>query len=195
LNKKSDYVKNVLPVILERHSPKAYDPDKKVSREVMHSVLEAARWAPSANNRQPWFFLVFDDTDSEAREKARSVLNEGNRIWADRAPVLVLACARIIRDNGKPHRYADHDLGLANENLLLQTYASGLISHPMAGFDKQAAREQFSIPEDYQPMVMIAIGYPGDDSEMPPEVQKHSRRIRERKPLEEISAWGNWPTQ
>jgi nitroreductase len=65
----------------------------------------------------------------------------------------------------------------------------------MAGFDKQAAREQFSIPEDYQPMVMIAIGYPGDDSEMPPEVQKHSRRIRERKPLEEISAWGNWPTQ
>jgi len=190
----NNYVENVLRVVLERHSPKVYDPDKNVSREVMHGVLEAARWAPSANNRQPWFFLVFDDTDLEAREKARSVLNEGNRIWAGRAPVLVLACARTRRDNGKPNSYAAHDLGLANENLLLQTYASGLISHPMAGFDKKAAREAFEIPEDYEPMVMIAIGYPGDDSNLPTEVQEHSRRIRERKPLEEISAWGKWPT-
>ncbi|MBN1265847.1 MAG: nitroreductase family protein [Anaerolineales bacterium] len=187
----ADY--RVLPVVLERYSPRAFDGNRAVPREALEVLLEAARWAPSAANSQPWVYLVFDSSVAEALEQARNLLDEGNRKWAVRAPVLLLACSRVRRENGKPQRYGEHDLGLANQNLLLQAHFLGLFAHPMAGFDKNQAREWFFIPNDYQPMVMIALGYPGEEADLPPEVREKDQEPRRRKPLDKIAGWGYWP--
>ncbi len=182
----------VVPVILDRHSPRAFDPDRVVPREMLLSLLEAARWAPSAGNSQPWFYLVFDETVSKELEQARQILDDGNRVWAGKAPVLLLACSRVTRENGKPQRYGEHDLGLANQNLLLQATALGLSVHPMAGFDKDRAITTFGIPDSYQPMAMIAVGFPGDPALLPPDIQEKERLPRQRRSVDQISSWGDW---
>lgn len=192
MNESADLEVKVIPVILERHSPRSFNPDRPLGRELVMSLLEAARWAPSSGNSQPWFYIVFDGTVPESLEKARESLDDGNRVWAGQAPVLLLACSRVTRKNGKPQRYGEHDLGLANENLLLQATSMGLHVHPMAGFDKKRAREEFSIPESYQPMVMIAVGYPGDLDDLPEDLREREVKPRERKPLDRIVSWGEW---
>jgi nitroreductase len=181
------------PIIRDRFSSRLIDPDRPVPPEVLVTLLEAARWAPSSGNGQPWRYLVFDDRNPQALETARGLLSPGNRVWAGQAPVLIFAVAKEVRSEGKVNRYAQHDLGLANQNLLLQAVFMGLHARPMAGFDRRGAEEAFSVPEGYRAMVMIAMGYPGRLEDVDPEVQAKEKLPRRRRPQEQFVFVGEWP--
>lgn len=177
-----------------RWSPRLFEQGRAVEREKILSLLEAVRWAPSCFNEQPWRYLVFDGTDEAALERARGCLSEGNS-WARNAPVLMLSVAKPdFERNGKPNRHAQHDVGLASENLVVQAVELGLIAHQMAGFDSQRARVEFGIPEDCTPMAMIAIGFPytGDLADAPEKLGEKERAGRGRKPIGEIAFAGEW---
>jgi nitroreductase len=182
----------ILEILSRRWSPRAFDPERPVSKLAIRTLLEAARVAPSCFNEQPWRFLVFDGDDTEALEQARSCLSAGNA-WARRAPVLILSVAaeRWSRD-GSPNRWAEHDVGLASENLALQATSLGFAVHFMAGFDAERARVLFGIPVDFTPMAMIAVGYPGDPDDLPPRLRERERAPRQRRPIEEIAFAGRW---
>jgi nitroreductase len=180
-------------LIARRWSPRLFE-DRPVEREKILSLLEAARWAPSCFNDQPWSYLVFDGTDPEALEKARACLVEGNR-WARKAPVLMLSVAReTFAYNGSPNRHAQHDVGAASEDLVLQAVEEGLVAHQMAGYDSERARKEFSIPEGYTPMAMIAIGYARHDdlSDVDEPTKAREMAERSRKPIREIAFSGKW---
>jgi nitroreductase len=179
-------------LIRKRWSPRAVDPDRPVEEAKLKALLEAARWAPSCFNDQPWVFLVFDSRDPSALGNARSCLMEGNA-WARRAPVLLISVARDnFAHNGKPNRHAQHDVGLATENLLLQAAALGLVTHPMAGFDEAKARELFGIPEDHTVLAMITVGYPGDPRTLDEPLRQRESAPRTRKELSEVAFRGGW---
>jgi nitroreductase len=182
----------VTGLIARRWSPRAFDPDRTVGPGQILTLLEAARWAPSSGNEQPWRFLVFDGRDGAALEQARSCLVEGNA-WARKAPLLLLSvsCETFTR-NGKPNGLARHDLGLATENLLLQATDLGLAVHPMAGFDAVKARDLFRVPEGFTPAAMIAVGYPGSMDDLSEELRKRETAARTRNPAEDWSFAGRW---
>jgi nitroreductase len=188
----TDYLINDL--ISRRWSPRVFEEGRNVSPHLVRTFLEAARWAPSCFNEQPWRYLVFDGSDNEAMERARACLVEGNA-WARKAPVLMISVAKeTFTHNGKPNRTAHHDVGLASENLVLQVVEYGLVAHQMAGFDLEKARHEFSIPEDYTPVAMIAIGYPyrGNVDDLPEGARKKELAPRSRKPASEIAFAGKW---
>jgi nitroreductase len=183
------------PLLSGRWSARALDPERPVEPEKLDAILEAARWAPSCNNDQPWSYLVFDASDPEALEQARSCLVEGNA-WARKAPLLLLSVAREhFAYNGKPNRHGQHDVGLASENLVLQGTELGLVTHQMAGFDSDKARRLFGIPEGHTPMAMIALGYPGKIEALPEPLQQREGAPRTRKPVEEWVFWGKWESR
>jgi nitroreductase len=180
------------PLLSRRWSGRAIDPDRPVEPAKIRTILEAARWAPSCFNDQPWRYLVFDGRDPEARERARGCLAEGNA-WARRAPLLLLSVAHEAFDhNGKPNRHGQHDAGLASENLVLQATELGLVTHQMAGFDAERARKEFSIPEGFTPMAMIAIGHPGRIEDLPEALQEREKAARTRKPASELMFGSKW---
>ena len=176
-----------------RWSPRAFE-DRAVEREKIMTLLEAARWAPSCFNEQPWRFLVFDESNPEALERARGCLMEGNA-WALKAPVLLLSAARDnFEKNEKPNRTAQHDVGLATENLLLQAVELDLAAHPMAGFHVERARSEFNIPDGFTILAMIAIGYPyrGNLDDLDEKLRAKELALRERKPISEVAFAGTW---
>lgn len=182
----------VLEPIRRRRSTRHFDPERPVPREHLLAMLEAARWAPSSRNAQPWRFVVCDAQDDPAAlERARACLNPGNA-WARSAPVLILAVARLHHDDGRPNAYAWHDVGLATAHLMLQAVALGLAVHPLAGFDRARAREAFVIPDGYEPVTMVAVGYPGDPARVPPEWAEREAAPRTRLPLGAIAFAGTW---
>ncbi|HKA17477.1 MAG TPA: nitroreductase family protein [Blastocatellia bacterium] len=177
-----------------RWSSRAFAEGRAVPRETLLTLLEAARWAPSCFNDQPRYFLVFDGSDGEALERARGCLAAGNA-WALKAPVLMLSVSReSFEQNGKPNRWAQHDTGLATENLLLEATELGLAAHPMAGYDADLARKEFGIPDGFTPIAMIAIGYPYSDKleALDDKLRAKELASRERKPLSEIAFAGAW---
>jgi nitroreductase len=154
-----------------------------VSMETIHSLLEAARWAPSSFNEQPWRFIVATKDDPAEYEKLLGCLNPKNQEWAKSAPVLMLSAAKLtLTRNDKPNRYAYHDVGLAVSQMLVQATALGLHVHQMGGYDKTKARETYQIPEGYDPVAAIAIGYSAQDTPA----------SRTRKPQDEIAFAGAW---
>jgi nitroreductase len=176
-------------LILRRWSPRAYA-DKDVPAAELKKLFEAARWAASSSNEQPWRFLVGRRGD-EAYQKIFNALVAGNQSWAKSAPVLVLSVAKKTTQKGSPNRYGLHDTGAATANLALQATANGLHTHSMAGFDQEQARASFAIPSDYEIVAVTAIGYFGDPASLPEHLHKMEVSPRQRKPLEEIvfSAW------
>ncbi|MEK6285342.1 MAG: nitroreductase family protein [Acidobacteriota bacterium] len=188
----TDYPINEL--MPRRWSPRAFEEGRPVEREKVLTMLEAARWAPSCFNDQPRRFLVFDGSDLDALAKARDCLTEGNA-WARKAPVLMLSVAReTFEQSGKPNRWAQHDTGLATENLLLEAVELGLAAHPMAGYDADRARSEFGIAEGFTPIAMIAIGYPyrGNLGELDEKLRGKELASRERKAIGEIAFAGKW---
>ena len=179
-------------LLASRWSPRAFDPNRRVSKMALRTLLEAARMAPSCFNEQPWRFVVFDEEDAESLRLARDCLSSGNS-WARRAPVLILSVAaeRWSRD-GSPNRWAGHDVGLASENLALQATSLGFAVHFMAGYDEREARGLFAIPEGFTPMAMIAVGYPGDPEGLPPKLREREHAPQRRRPIEEIAFAGRW---
>jgi nitroreductase len=188
----SENQSDIHALIRDRWSSRNYDPDQPVSTEIIHRLLEAARWAPSAGNGQPWRYIIFDQRSPDALEQARSCLNPGNQVWANRVPVLLLAAAQTLRASGKVNSTALHDLGLANENLLLQAVSMGLHCRPMAGFDHDQARKIFDIPQGFEPVVMIAVGYPGNIANLAEDLQTNETAPRTRRAMEKFAFLGGW---
>jgi nitroreductase len=189
--KQAPAVKGVLPVVLDRWSPRSFS-SRDVSPADLRRVFEAARWAASAYNEQPWRYLV-GTRNSLTHKKIFSTLIGFNQSWAGSAPVLILGVASTkFSHNGTDNGYAIYDLGAASSYLTLQASALGLSTHQMAGFDQDAARKAFGVPDDYAFGSVIALGYQGE-----PAALGHEQLIaletepRARKELSEfvLSAW------
>jgi nitroreductase len=177
-------------LIRRRWSPRAFA-DKDVSADDLKKLFEAARWAASSFNEQPWRFLVGRRGD-ETYKKIFGALVEFNQSWAKSAPVLVLSVAKkTFSANGQPNRYGLHDTGAATTLLSLQATANGLHTHSMAGFDAEQARASFAIPSDYDIGAVTALGYFGDPESLPDQMQKTEVAPRQRKPLEEF-VFSDW---
>ena len=180
----------VLPVILERWSPRAFA-DRDVSPADLKVIFEAARWAPSSFNEQPWRFIV-GHRDSETYKKIAETLVPFNHGWATLAPVLILSVAKTrFSNNDSPNNYALHDLGAADGFITLQAASMGIATHQMAGFDQAKAREAFAIPEIYAIGSVMAMGYKGEPSLLGESYQGQEQSPRSRKLLSEIvlSEW------
>jgi nitroreductase len=172
-------------IIAKRWSARAFS-TRPVEFSKLLSILEAARWAPSSRNEQPWRYIVFTNANPEMLKKAQSVLKEINN-YAKRAPILICAVTKkTYSDNASPNRLHFHDLGGANENMFLEAFNQGLIMHEMGGFDVQRAKEIFDVPNDYEIGIMIAIGYQDAYHVLPERLRHKSFTPRERKPLSEI---------
>ena len=180
-------------LIRRRWSPRAFAA-RSVEPEKLASLFEAARWAPSSFNGQPWHYIVATKDDEAGFARLLNCLRPQNIQWAQHAPVLIIAVAKLSLEEGRgPNRHAFHDVGLANENLVLQAVALGLVSHQMAGFFPDKARETFDIPEGYEALTAIAVGYAGDPDDLPPEIKARELQPRERRPLSAFvfaDAWG-----
>ncbi len=172
-------------LLARRWSPRALS-DRRLEPSAVISLFEAARWAPSSYNEQPWVFLAATADDAAGHARLADLLVAGNA-WARRAPLLIVACTRdTFTRNGEKNRHAQHDLGLAVENLLLEAYALGLVSHAMAGFDAQRARAELNLPAGYEALTMIAVGYPGDPAQLDEKLRASELQARQRKPLEQV---------
>ena len=181
-------------LMTRRWSSRAYDPKRPVSREQLAALVEAARWAPSCNGDEPWRYLIWDRSrDPEGFQKAFDCLSENNRKWVKNVPVLMLSTAgNAFGATGKPNRWTQHDTGAASVSLALQAVALGLMVHQMGGFDAEKARAAFSIPAEYTPMAMIAIGYQTTPDILDDETKAKELRPRARKPVAETFFEGGW---
>lgn len=180
------------PLIAKRWSPVAFS-NQPIPSEKIFSLFEAMRWAPSSDNRQPWRIIYATQDNQKDFERLASLLNEGNA-YAKQAYLLMITCA-FSRLEDKPgiNVYAQHDAGLGTQNLLLQAVSMDLVVHQIGGFDKAKSRQLLGIPDDVQPMVMIAVGYPGDPKILTNEkwIEKQTRP-RVRKPISEFAFEGAW---
>jgi nitroreductase len=182
------------PLIQKRWSGRAFIQDKPVSREHIISLMEAARWAPSCWGDQPWRYIVFDRFHDEAAwQSGFDCLNEGNQEWVVTAPVLLLAVADTkFTRNGKPNRWGHHDTGAASENICLQATSMGLMAHQMGGYNKDKARAVFTVPERFDMMSMIAIGYPAPQESLDGDALERELEPRSRAPLGERFFDSTW---
>jgi nitroreductase len=192
MEKPADTQYPIHDLLRRRWSPRAFS-ERPIEAEKLRSLFEAARWAPSSDNEQPWRFLAAARETMPDYNRLLACLNEGNRKWAFRAPLLIMSVTSLnFEDDGKPNRHAFYDMGLAAENLVLQAVALGLIAHQMAGFDIEKARTTSLIPPGYEPVAMIAVGYPGDPSLLPDYLREREVKPRERKPISEFVFSSHW---
>ena len=182
-------------LIRNRWSPRAFS-DKAVSPETLRSLFEAARWAPSSSNEQPWVYLVATKEDTENFQKMLSILVEFNVGWAKHAPVLALSVAHLAFSKGNsPNRFAFHDVGSASSQLTLEAVARGLLVHQMAGYDVEKARNVFEIPTGWDPVAAMALGYHGDPATLPEPYKARETAPRVRNPISEFVMSGRWGTK
>ena len=178
--------------IRRRWSPRAFA-DRPIPRTDLLCILEAARWAPSNANEQPWNFVLATKENRADYDRLFSCLLPGNQLWAGQAPVLMLSVAKLVfEEDQSPNRHALHDVGLAVENLIVQAMALDVFVHQMAGFELQKARELLQIPAHYEPVAMIALGYLGDPGTLPEKLRARELAARTRKPLTEFAYTGRW---
>jgi len=171
-------------LIAERWSPRAFA-DRAIEREKINALFEAMRWAPSSYNEQPWNLIVATKDQPDEYEQLLGCLVEFNQNWAKAAPLLMISVTSLrFARNEKPNAHAWHDVGLGLENLALQATSMGLVTHMMAGFDADKAREAFRIPESHEATTAIAVGYPGSPDDLPDDLRKQESGPRSRKPLD-----------
>lgn len=179
-------------LIGRRWSTRAFS-DRPVEPSKIRSVLEAARWAASSRNEQPWAYLVATREDARNFEDLLGLLVDSNRVWAQKAPVLILTLAHnLLEKDGTPNRLGLHDVGLATSNLVTQATALGLSTHQMGAFDVEAARTRFQVPAGWEPVSVIVLGYPGDANALPEPYREREWAPRQRKPLEKFVFSGTW---
>jgi len=178
-------IPGVMEEILRRWSPRAFA-DKPVAGEDLKAIFEAAHWAASSFNEQPWRFLV-GRKDDATYQKIFDSLVEFNQMWAKSAPVLILSVGKTtFSHNGSPNYYALHDTGAATAYLTLQAAALGLRAHSMGGFDQAKARASFGIPDDYAIGAVTALGYFGNLEGLHDHFMQQELSPRSRKPLHEL---------
>ncbi len=186
----SDYAIETL--LVRRWSPYSFA-EKDVATEDLLGILEAARWAPSSYNEQPWRYILARRSDPAAFEKLLSCLVDGNQVWARRVPILLIGVAMLkFARNGKPNKAAAHDLGLAAGNMCVEATARGLFVHQMIGIVPERVRELYSVPEDAEPLTAVAIGHLGDGSNLPAALQERDRDPRARRPVRAFVFENSW---
>jgi nitroreductase len=179
-------------LIRNRFSTLAFNP-RTIEQDKIDRLFEAARWAPSSMNEQPWRFVYAKYDSQEYFAKMLSILDPGNQEWAKSAGMLVLAFSKDISDSsGKQNRYAQYDTGQAVAYLTMQATADGLYCRQMGAFDRAKARTELNIPEGYTPVVCIAVGYRGETSVLSTELQEREIHQRERKDIGEMVQVGRW---
>jgi nitroreductase len=179
----------------QRWSPYCFA-DKDVSSEDLIAIFEAARWAPSAYNEQPWRYIMARRSDEAAFAKLLSCLVEPNQAWARYAPVLIIGVTmHNFTQNASPNKAAQHDLGLAAGNICAEATARGLCVHQMIGIVPERVCELYNVPDDAEPLTALTIGYPGEGSELPKEVQERDNTPRSRRPLTATVFAGSWGEQ
>jgi nitroreductase len=179
-------------LIANRWSPYSFA-NRPVSDDDLRSLFEAVRWAPSSFNEQPWSYIVAKKEDAAEFERLLSCLVEVNQAWAKEASALAFSVSRLnFTKNNQTNGAAIHDIGLASANLVLEATARGLVAHQMIGILPDKVRELFSVPEGYQPLTAIAIGYPGDPANLPEGLRVRDAARRPRKPLKEFVFGGRW---
>ncbi|MCS6886342.1 MAG: nitroreductase family protein [Acidobacteriota bacterium] len=178
-------------VLRRRWSTVAYS-DRPVEKEKLLSLFEAARWAPSSANEQPWYFLIATKDDAESYARMLECLVPANVEWASRAPVLMLSVAKLHRSNGAINRHAFHDVGLAVGCMLVQATSLGLCVHQMGGFYIDKARTMFEIPDTHEPVAAIAIGYLGSVEGLPEHLRQRELTARTRKEISSFVYTGKW---
>ena len=181
-------------LIASRWSGRAYDSKRPVFPDQVITLCEAARWAPSCYGDQPWRFIICNrNADESAWNKAFSCLSEGNQRWAKDAPVLILVSAdSIMSRTGKINRWGQYDSGAAAMNICLQATELGLMVHQMGGFDSDQVKKAFSIPDQFIPMAIMAVGYQLPLEKIEGEVRERETAGRVRKPLGNNFFDGEW---
>ncbi|MCR2762862.1 nitroreductase family protein [Microbacterium sp. zg.B48] len=184
LSRSADTDAPVLDVLSARWSPRAFAVDAPIDESKLASALEAARWAPSANNSQPWRFIVAR-RGSSAHDAIHDSLLGFNQAWADKAAVLIVAVAETADTSGKATPFAAYDLGQAVAHLSVQAHHDGLHVHQMGGFDGDALRARFDLGENLRPVTVIALGVLGDAADLPEALQERESAPRVRRALSE----------
>lgn len=183
---------NIHPLIKNRRSIRAFS-DKSISEETLEQLLEAARWGASSMNEQPWRFVVALKEDIIAFDNMTSCLLPGNASWAKNSAALLLVCSKLFfTQNNLPNRHAMHDTGFAIANLSVEATHLDLYLHQMGGFDQNKARQLFNVPQDYETVSIIAIGYKGDVNILPENFKERETATRHRKELNEIAFRGKF---
>lgn len=192
MEKSSEQKYPIADLLSKRQSIRAYS-TQVVEREKIRSLFEAARWAPSSMNEQPWYYVYATQEQPEAYASLLACLAEANQVWASKAPVLMVSIAKnFYARHHKPSAHAWHDVGAANMSLCLQAVALGLQAHPMGGFDAAKVRETLALPEGYDPVIMLCVGYPGSNEELPEPLRTREQAPRERWLQEEFAFEGTW---
>ncbi|MEJ8548362.1 nitroreductase family protein [Brevibacillus borstelensis] len=169
-NRKAAY--EIDPVFLNRWSPRSFK-EEPVPDDVLFSLFEAARWAPSGSNEQPWRFIIA--RTPEDKQRFYPFIADGNRIWCEKAPVLALVLSKTVNGRGDFNRAHAFDAGAAWGYLALQATKQGLITHAMGGFDPEKARAALGVPDDYELHAVIAIGYQGEKEALPEQLQEREK--------------------
>jgi nitroreductase len=183
----------ILDLIAERWSPRAYQ-SRLVETEKIVAMLEAARWAASGGNSQPWSFVVATSDRPDDHIVMVRCLGEGNQRWARHAPLLMLVVAETETLDGQRRRHAWYDCGQAVSNLAIQAMHDGLMLRQMGGFDRDLARALYGIPATHEPICVLAIGYRADSDSLPEDLRDREDSPRVRKPLSDMvfsTKWGN----
>lgn len=182
----------ILKILAERWSPYGFD-DRLVAEGDLRSLFEAARWAASSYNEQPWNYLVASRENAPEFGRLLTCLVAANQAWARSAPVLVLSVVSLrFAENKQDNRAAVHDLGLAAGNLVVEATARGLSVHQMIGILPEKARELYQIPEHFEAWTAMAIGYPADPAKLPEALRQRELTPRQRKRLSKFVFTGQW---
>lgn len=195
LDKPAVTTKPVHDLIRDRWSPRSFDSSRPVPPATLVALLEAARWAASSNNAQPWRFIVATRDNAAEFDKALGCFNARNQRWARTAPVLIIVCTRkAFEANGNPNVHAWYDAGAAMAQLSLQATAMGLRLHQAAGIERDKARATYNVPEEFDICSGIGLGYQGDPDALPEELPGREREPRARKALTDIVFAGAFGT-
>jgi nitroreductase len=179
-------------LIAARWSPCAFE-ERLVAAGDLRSLFEAARWAPSSFNAQPWSYIAATKDEPEEFERLLSCLLEGNQAWAQAAPVLALGVTALrFEHNGQPNKAAFHDLGLASAHLTFEATARGLSVHQMIGILPDRARDLYAIPDGSEAVTALAIGYAGTPESLPENMRARDTAPRARRPVAEFVFAGSW---
>ncbi|MGF1670275.1 MAG: nitroreductase family protein [Balneolaceae bacterium] len=187
---KTEY--DIHPLIKKRWSPRTFS-EKPVNKELVRQLFDAARWAPSSFNEQPWRFIIATKDEQNEFDKMSRIMVEFNRKWASAAPVLILTLTKDhFSKNNNPNRVALHDLGQAVACLTFEATRHDLYVHQMAGIDRDKAREEYQIPDEFTPQTMIALGYIGNLDQLPEDLKVTEKKERSRMDIDQILFRGSW---
>lgn len=178
-------------LLRRRWSPRAFSP-RSVEPETLRSLFEAARWAPSSGNQQPWRFLIARKEQPAEFDRMLHCLTDGNIAWCKDVPVLMISVANLRWDNGEPNRHAFHDVGQAAAQLTIEAVARGLFVHQMGGILVDKIRETYALPEGFEAVAGFALGYPGEPDQLSGKLRDRELAPRKRNPVDSFVFSGRW---